>query len=229
MRRSIAAATGLLLLLVLGTQAVLAQYTPAGTLTLSTYSPPAGSTLTVSGTGFAPDSDVHLTIESTPLLLARATTDAAGAFSVAVTIPPSYAGHHSIVATGIDPQGSVRVLASTIEVGSLTGTPVTLSEFIAPGVNRGTSGFGTKSLVVAPHRYITVLVRTSPNLAGSRVQVWVESKTSGWHEVTSRLVAADGTVHYYARVDGSTAYRVKFPGDATHASAASPARIATSR
>ena len=70
--------------------------------------------------------------------------------------------------------------------------------------------------------YITVVARTSPNLAGSVVQIWVESKTSGWHVLTSRAVAADGTVHYYARVNGWTAYWIKFAGNSTYAPAAEP-------
>ena len=122
MRRMIAVATGLLLL-VLGTQVALAQYTPAGSLNLSTYQPAAGGTLTASGTGYAPDSNINLTIESTPLLLTSATAGASGAFSAQVTIPASYSGQHTLLATGTDPQGSVRVLTATIEVGTATMPP----------------------------------------------------------------------------------------------------------
>lgn len=75
--------------------------------------------------------------------------------------------------------------------------------------------------------YITVLAQTSPNLAGSVVQIWVESKTSGWRVLTLRLVAADGMVHYFARVNGWTAYWIKFAGNFTYAPAASHGRVAT--
>jgi hypothetical protein len=112
-------------------------------------------------------------------------------------------------------------------VGGGARTPVSLADAIAPGVNRGTSGFGMRSLAVARDSYVTVLVQTSPNLAGSLVQIWVASKTSGWHDLTLRRVAADGTVHYFARVNGWTAYWVKFPGTSTYAAAASHGRIAT--
>jgi uncharacterized repeat protein (TIGR01451 family) len=108
-------------------------------------------------------------------------------------------------------------------------TSVTLTDGIAKGVDRGTTGLGTQSLVVPTGSYVTILVRTNPNLAGSLVQIWVESKTTGWHDLTLRLVAADGTVHYFARVSGWTAYWVKFPGDSTHAPAASHGRIATTK
>lgn len=112
-------------------------------------------------------------------------------------------------------------------VGGGTRTPVSPTDAVASGVNRGTSGFGTRSLAVARDSYVTVLVRTSPNLAGSLVQIWVASKTSGWRQLTLRRVAADGTVHYFARVNGWTAYWVKFTGNATYAPAASHGRIAT--
>jgi hypothetical protein len=106
---------------------------------------------------------------------------------------------------------------------------VGLSDGIAAGVNRGTKGFSISSAVVAPHGYITLLVQTNPNLAGSLVQIWVKSKTSDWHALTTRLVATDGTVHFFARVSGWTGYWVKFPGDTTHTPAASHGRIATTK
>jgi hypothetical protein len=106
-------------------------------------------------------------------------------------------------------------------------TPVTLTDAIAAGVNRGTSGFGTKTVVVPANKYVTLLVHTSPNLAGSTVQIWTKSKTSGWHVLTLRQVASDGTVHYYAKVNGWTAYWAKFVGNSTDAAAASHGRIAT--
>jgi len=105
--------------------------------------------------------------------------------------------------------------------------PVTITDAIATGVNRGTSGFGTKSVVVPPNGYVTVLGLTNPSLAGSVVQIWVKSKTVGWHRLTSRIVASDGTVHYYARVNGWTAYWIKFAGNSTYAAASSHGRIAT--
>ncbi len=123
--------------------------------------------------------------------------------------------------------GYTAATSSAFYVGGSRLAPVSLTDAIVPGVNRGTSGFGIRSLVVARDSYVTVLVQTDPSLAGSLVQIWVESKTSGWHSLTLRRVAADGTVHYFARVNGWTAYWVKFPGNSTYAAAASHGRIAT--
>jgi hypothetical protein len=80
---------------------------------------------------------------------------------------------------------------------------------------------------VAKHGYVTLLVVTSPYLAGAHLQIWGKSKTGAWHLLTTRIVAANGTVHYYARVTSWTAYRARFLGDASHAAAWGPGRIAT--
>lgn len=116
MKRLIAAMSAMLLVL-LGSQLVLAQYTPSGPLELATLNPQPGAVMTVAGDGFASDSEVRVTIESTPLLLATTTADGSGTFSVSVTIPADYSGSHRLVATGTDGDGSVRVLATAIIVG----------------------------------------------------------------------------------------------------------------
>ena len=115
----------------------------------------------------------------------------------------------------------------TVTVGPSVPTPTIITDGIAPGVNRGTSGFGTRSLVVPANTYVTVMATTNPSLAGSLVEIWVESRTTGWHLLTLREVAADGTAHYFTRVNGWTAYWVKFAGDDTHQPGHSHGRIAT--
>lgn len=107
--------------------------------------------------------------------------------------------------------------------------PVVLTDGIATGVIRGTTGFRTASVVVPRGGSITLLGTTSPNLAGSIVQVWTRTKTGAWHVLTARVVAADGTIHYFAHVSGWTAYQLRFAGDSTHSAAVSHGRIATAR
>jgi hypothetical protein len=106
---------------------------------------------------------------------------------------------------------------------------VAINDWIAPGVNRGTAGFGTASVIVPRNGYATLLGTTSPNLAGSIVQIWTRTKTGAWRVLTSRVVAGDGTIHYFARINSWTAYQFKFAGDATRSPAASHGRIATIR
>jgi hypothetical protein len=55
------------------------------------------------------------------------------------------------------------------------------------------------------------------------------TKSVSWHRVASRLAAPDGTIHYFARVNGWTAYQLRFAGDTSHSPAASHGRIATTR
>jgi hypothetical protein len=123
MRRFAIAATALLLLL-FGAQAVLAAYGPSGSLTLSSSTSTAGAAVGVSGDGFDPGSNVQVTIHSTPVLLTTVAADGSGNFSATVTIPAGFDGLHQITATGLDPQQSVLVLQSSINLTS-TGLPST--------------------------------------------------------------------------------------------------------
>ena len=142
MRRSIVFAAALLLLL-LRSQAVLAQYGPGGDLSVSNATPSAGSEITVSGEGFAPTSPVQITIASSPQLLATVESDASGAFSVTVSIPASLSGQHTISATGTDAAGSVLVLTAVVEVAASTVPPTDTSPL--PGTGRS----GSDGLVLA--------------------------------------------------------------------------------
>lgn len=121
MRRFIGGAAALLLIL-LGTQIVLAQYSPSGPLTVSTITPGPGDEVAVSGDGFAAGTEVRVTLESDPVLLATVTTDQTGAFAVRVTIPSDVSGAHQLVATGLDPSGSVRALVTAITILSAPRT-----------------------------------------------------------------------------------------------------------
>jgi hypothetical protein len=58
-----------------------------------------GMELTITGTGFNPNTTVTITYTSEPVVLATVTTDATGAFSVTTTIPPSVGGNHLITVT----------------------------------------------------------------------------------------------------------------------------------
>lgn len=84
------------------------RYTGCVTPTLSTQQAAvssttvaAGSTVTVTGSGFAPGEPVDVSLHSNPVHLAVVTADANGNVSASVTIPPSTtAGLHHIVLTG---------------------------------------------------------------------------------------------------------------------------------
>ncbi len=139
------AISAVLLLLVLGSQAVLAQYGPSGVLTVSDAHPLGGARITASAEGFAPSTAVQITMESVssaPVLLATTTADASGALSASVMIPTSASGPYTLTATGTDASGSVLVFSANIDVGS---APV--ATFASPPVV-GISRSGSDALVI---------------------------------------------------------------------------------
>lgn len=113
-----------IVLLLLTTQVVYGQYEPVGPVAVSDPTPTAGGSITISGSGYAPGSEVRITIESEPALLGTVAADATGAFAATVTIPATLSGTHTIKSTGIAPDGSVRVLATVVLV-SAPGLPAT--------------------------------------------------------------------------------------------------------
>ncbi|MDJ0348630.1 hypothetical protein [Cryobacterium sp. PH29-G1] len=76
----------------------------------------AGAQLDVIASGFAPGAPVTFGIYSTPLLLATASADAGGTARATVTIPSGFTGQHTLVATGIAPDGSERYLTAAVTV-----------------------------------------------------------------------------------------------------------------
>jgi titin len=102
--------------------------TKNGDLTLpagATSTVAAGKTMTISGSGYAPNSTVALAIYSTPQVLTTVVTDASGNFTATVTVPAGLAaGSHTLVASGVDSSGNVRFvnLAVTVSAsGSASG------------------------------------------------------------------------------------------------------------
>jgi hypothetical protein len=91
-----------------------------------------------------------------------------------------------------------------------------LTDLIAAGVNRGSAGFTTASVILTEPGYVTFLARLEPSYAGRTVQIWLRSKTGTWTLVTRRLVGRDGMVHYFARISAWTGFWAKLDGGASH-------------
>ncbi|WP_330186440.1 fibronectin type III domain-containing protein [Dactylosporangium sp. AC04546] len=77
-----------------------------------------GEQITISGTGFAPNTTIKVALYSTPTVLATTTTDGAGAFSVPVTVPAGLSGAHTLVASGVDSNGQPRYLNLAVAVST---------------------------------------------------------------------------------------------------------------
>ncbi len=105
-----------------------------------------GEDVPVEGDGYAPDSEVVITIESTPRTLDRVRADADGAIAVDVTIPEDMpTGQHTLKATGVTPDGSPHVLAIQITVGDDVGD---VEELAYTGLNTAVAAAVAVTLLV---------------------------------------------------------------------------------
>ena len=121
---------------------------------------------------------------------------------------------------------ALAMLPTTAAPVQAAPSPLVLTDAIAAGVVRATDGFGLAGIVVPAGTYATYLVKTDPSLAGKVLQVWTRSVSGDWRQVTSRTVASDGTMRYFARVAAWTAFQARFAGDDTATAAVAHGRIA---
>jgi hypothetical protein len=104
---------------------------PAG----ATSAVAAGATMTLTGSGYLPNSTVSLIIYSTPQVLTTVVTDATGSFTATVTVPAGLQnGSHTLVASGVDPAGNVRyvTLPVTVSGGTASKLPATGFDIVLP-------------------------------------------------------------------------------------------------
>ncbi len=70
------------------------------TLSVSTTTPAVGETITVTGINFDPNAHIRIELHTKIYVLANVVSDASGAFSTPVTMPPGVTGNHLIFAVG---------------------------------------------------------------------------------------------------------------------------------
>jgi hypothetical protein len=100
---------------------------------VSTSTPTAGGTMTVSGSGFMPGATLTVQLFSTPVLLTTVVADGTGAYSVLVTIPADTApGSHEIVVSGLRPDGQMMRTVVPIEVAASASDPVVQAVVVTP-------------------------------------------------------------------------------------------------
>jgi hypothetical protein len=129
---------------------------PSTPLTLTTTEGPLsrvepGRTLTVVGSGFLPYSTATIVIYSTPQVLGTVLTDAGGNFTATVTVPADLqAGAHSLVASGVAPDGSVHALRMDVTVpgaAAPAGSPTSATGPAAAGPGKGLAHTGVDGVV----------------------------------------------------------------------------------
>lgn len=94
---------------------------PSASTSQSTAGP--GSEITINGSGFKANTEVTVTLNSTPVLLGTAITNSLGSFSKVFTIPANTpSGAHHIVIAGVDVNGNALTQSTPLSVGSLPAT-----------------------------------------------------------------------------------------------------------
>jgi uncharacterized repeat protein (TIGR01451 family) len=121
----------------------------------------AGTTVTVKGQGFGPDTDVQVWLHSEPVLLGTVRTDATGAFSATFPLPAAVAtGAHQIVLNGTDVNGAAitRALDLTILPQQLafTGNGSTQAERVTLAVTAVLVGLALVTIAGARRRPLGV-------------------------------------------------------------------------
>lgn len=82
----------------------------------------AGDAVDVAGSGYLPDSTVTVVVYSTPTVLDSLVTNADGSFDTNVTLPADLpAGAHTLVATGVAPDGGTWTLTQPITARTAAG------------------------------------------------------------------------------------------------------------
>ncbi|MCU1616003.1 MAG: fibronectin type protein [Frankiales bacterium] len=114
-----------------------------------------GQKITVKGSGYLPYSTVTVIIYSTPTVLGSVVTDAAGNFTLAVTVPADLApGDHHLVSSGVASDGTQRFMRMDITLASasnqLAWTGFSALPWVGAGV--GLVAVGTAGLILARRR-----------------------------------------------------------------------------
>jgi hypothetical protein len=93
----------------------------------------------VAGSGYLPRSTVTVVVYSTPVVLESLVTNADGSFDTNVTLPAGLpAGAHTLVATGVDPDGGTWTLTqpitARIAAGAAGGLAYTGADIALPAI-----------------------------------------------------------------------------------------------
>ncbi len=187
----------------------------------SSVTAPLGSTawyqLNLQNTSAVAISGVNLVDSATPGGLPASCPAVPGSFAAGATYTCTFSAP---VAAGITTNTASATAGGAYLTASATvtaaGAAPVLTDGIAPGLDRGTSGFGTGSVSLAKPGYVTYLVQLDPSFAGQAVTIWTRTRAGAWTAVTTRLVGADGTVHYYLRINAWTGFWAMLDGAASH-------------
>ena len=210
-----AAVQGFTLTVSAGTSGTLAFTSAAST----TFAPSVYSTFSVTATG-TPTPYIALASGSAP-----GVTFTPGYSTASLSGTPTTPGTYTFQFAASSTAGTVyQTFTLTVGSGSRL-TPVTLTGASALGAS-ATSGFSTPTKILAVGQSITIRVTSSPQLAGTKLGVWIAIKGSNnvwgaYKPHTSVTTDATGTA-YYTYTFGSKAwlaFRLYYGGSTTYAPA----------
>jgi hypothetical protein len=170
---------------------------------------PAGATVALTGSASSGLALTYASTTPTACTVAGSTLSLLTAGTCSVTASQPGDGVTWAAAAPVSASMTVTLIVSPPTLPALT-------DVIAAGLNRGTAGFTTSSVILAKPGYVTFLVRLDKSLAGKIVEIWTRSNTGAWKPTTSRYVAADGTVHYFAKISARTGFVAKYAGGSSH-------------
>lgn len=104
---------------------------PNPTLTLGAPSVQAGASFTLAGSGFDPERDYPVILNSDPVLLGTVTTDAEGAFAMTLTIPATVPAGEHVITVG-DASIPITVTAAAVPLVADSGPAPAAAASAAP-------------------------------------------------------------------------------------------------
>jgi outer membrane protein OmpA-like peptidoglycan-associated protein len=173
-----------------------------------------GNTVTTSGTGFKPFSQVDIWVYSTPTWLGAVVTDAFGNFTTTVPMPKALpAGDHTFQAMGQTPESTVRKadVPITLVNPTVKGEPGSLNFEVYFGMN-------SPIVTNAEKKRIAKLVKLAQSKIASGAKVTVE--VSGWVQPNPNpgnikylsTHRADNVANALRAIGLKAAYTKKYPG-----------------
>ena len=133
-----------------------------------------GNTVTTSGTGFKPNSQVDVYVYSTPTWLGSVITDEFGNFTTTLPMPTSLPeGDHTFQAQGLTPDNNVRTAAVPI-------TLVPAAVVIKPGSLRFEVYFAMNSTAISKAQKAKIVSMVKMALAKAATTANISTRVEGW-------------------------------------------------
>ncbi|HEV2519298.1 MAG TPA: PKD domain-containing protein [Thermoplasmata archaeon] len=166
-----------------------ATFTVVSTIQLSPTSGPVGTSVTVSGHGFAGGSLTAVTWSPGAASLCSATTSAAGDFSCSFTVPAAVAGSHTVTATDSSTNSAATMFSVTSAVSlSPTSGPVGSSSTIT---GTGFAASSSTTVTWSPSGAGTLCTATTGATGGFSCSFTVPTADQGAHSVTATDAASN--------------------------------------